>query len=170
MGATFYVASAVAVFSTIMVVTRAHAVHALLYLVVSFFSVAVVFYVVGAPFVAALEVIIYAGAIVVLFVFAVMILPARAAVLEEERLWFRREVWGGSAFLALLLGLELVYLAAIAPRATAPRAVTAREVGRALFGEYAIGVEIASLVLLAGLVGACHLGAQRRGPPGERGT
>ena len=51
-----------------------NAVHALLYLIVSLLAVAVVFYVLGAPFVAALEVIIYAGAIMVLFVFVVMML------------------------------------------------------------------------------------------------
>ena len=63
-----------------MVVTRTNLVHALLYLVVSLFAVAVVFYTLGAPFVAALEVIVYAGAIMMLFVFAVMLLNLSADV------------------------------------------------------------------------------------------
>ena len=74
MDAVFYIAAAVAILATIMVITRLNAVHALLYLIVSLLSVAVVFYTLGAPFIAALEVIIYAGAIMVLFVFVVMML------------------------------------------------------------------------------------------------
>ena len=78
MEATFYLSAAVAVAATLMVVTRASAVHALLYLIVSLLAVAVVFFVLGAPFVAALEVIIYAGAVMVLFVFVIMMLnPVR---------------------------------------------------------------------------------------------
>ena len=70
----FYIAGAVAILATVLMLTRLNAVHALLYLVVSLLAVAVVFYTLGAPFVAALEVIIYAGAIMVLFVFVVMML------------------------------------------------------------------------------------------------
>ncbi len=73
-------------------ITRLVAVHALLYLIVSLLAVAVVFYTMGAPLVAALEVIIYAGAIVVLFVFVVMMLnlgtqarePGAAMALRED--------------------------------------------------------------------------------------
>ena len=74
----FYIAAVVAIVATIMVITRSQLVHALLYLVVSLFAVAVVFFTLGAPFVAALEVIVYAGAIMMLFVFAVMLLDVRA--------------------------------------------------------------------------------------------
>ena len=70
----FYIAGAVAILSTALMLTRLNAVHALLYLIVSLLAVSVVFYTLGAPFVAALEVIIYAGAIMVLFVFVVMML------------------------------------------------------------------------------------------------
>ena len=71
---TFYIAAAIAILSTIMVITRYNMIHALLYLVVSFLAVAIVFYVLGAPFIAALEVIVYAGAIVVLIIFVIMML------------------------------------------------------------------------------------------------
>ena len=70
----FYIAGAVAVISTALMLTRLNVVHALLYLIVSFLGIAVVFFVLGAPFVAALEVIVYAGAIMVLFVFVGMML------------------------------------------------------------------------------------------------
>ena len=71
MNLLFYLSALVAVISTFMVVTRKSAVHALLYLIVSLLAVALIFFSLGAPFVAALEVIIYAGAIMVLFVFVI---------------------------------------------------------------------------------------------------
>ena len=83
----FYIAGAVAVISTILMLTRLNVVHALLYLIVSLLGVAVVFYTLGAPFVAALEVIIYAGAIMVLFVFVVMMLNLGEHGAEMEKQW-----------------------------------------------------------------------------------
>ena len=75
-----YISGFVAIISTLMVITRTNAVHALLYLIVSLLSVALVFFLLGAPFVAALEVIIYAGAIMVLFIFVIMMLNVGADV------------------------------------------------------------------------------------------
>nr|AFT63984.1 NADH dehydrogenase I chain J-like protein [gamma proteobacterium D250] len=71
---TFYLTAAVAIVSTAMVIFHKNAVHALLYLVTSLLSVAVIFYQFGAPLAAALEVIIYAGAIMVLVIFVIMML------------------------------------------------------------------------------------------------
>ena len=70
----FYILGAVAVAATAMAVTRRNPVHAVIYLVNSFFALALIFYLLGAPMVAALEVIIYAGAIMVLFLFIIMML------------------------------------------------------------------------------------------------
>ena len=162
MEATFYLSAAVAVAATLMVVTRASAVHALLYLIVSLLAVAVVFFVLGAPFVAALEVIIYAGAVMVLFVFVMMMLNLGTSAAVKEREWLSPGMWVGPAVLSALLLAELIYIlvwnvpgsATISGRA----AVESREVGITLFGPYLLGVELASLLLLAGLVGACHLG------------
>jgi NADH-quinone oxidoreductase subunit J len=78
----FYIAAAVAVLATTIAITRHNVVHALLYLIVSLLAVAVIFYVIGAPFLAALELIIYAGAIMVLFLFVVMMLN-----LGEHETW-----------------------------------------------------------------------------------
>ena len=89
----FYIAAAVATAATLLVVTRANAVHALLYLVVSLLAVAVVFFTLGAPFVAALEVIVYAGAIMVLFIFVVMMLNVGPAGERQERAWTRPAAW-----------------------------------------------------------------------------
>jgi NADH-quinone oxidoreductase subunit J len=163
----FYVAGAVAVVATFLTITRLNVVHALLYLVVSLLAVAVVFYDLGAPFVAALEVIIYAGAIMVLFVFVIMMLNLGERAVEMERGWLSPGTWTGPAILAGILIVEVFSLTL--RRSAAPAAggvVGPKEVGLALYGPYLIGVELASMLLLAGLVGAYHLGWRKVGRTG----
>lgn len=159
MNTLFYMASFVAVLSTVLAISRLNAVHALLYMAVSLMAVAMVFLTYGAPFAAALEVLIYAGAIVVLLIFVVMMLNRGPATLREERDWLRPGMWVGPGILSLILLGELVAVFFQTPEiGLAGRAVEPKAVGMALFGPYAIGVELASLLLLAGLVAACHLG------------
>jgi NADH-quinone oxidoreductase subunit J len=159
MGLAFYIAGAVAVVSTLLMLTRLHIVHAMLYLIVSLLSVAVVFYLLGAAFVAALEVIVYAGAIMVLFVFVVMMLNLGSAAAEMEKHWQTPGIWVGPVVLAGILIVEVLYLAhGSTANLGAGTAVEPKQVGIALFGPYLIGVELASMLLLAGLVGAYHLG------------
>ena len=107
----FYIAAAVAVLATIVAITRHHAVHALLYLIVSLLAIAVVFYVVGAPFLAALELIIYAGAIMVLFLFVIMMLNVGEHATEVETTWLQPVVWAWPSALATILIVELIYVA-----------------------------------------------------------
>jgi NADH-quinone oxidoreductase subunit J len=154
----FYTAGAVAVIATVLMLTRQNVVHALLYLIVSLLGVAVVFYVLGAPFVAALEVIIYAGAIMVLFVFVVMMLNLGAHAVEMEQQWLTPGIWTGPVLLGGILIIEVAYFVGGNTAGLDTGAVQPREVGIALFGPYLIGVELASMLLLAGLVGAYHLG------------
>ena len=163
MTVVFYIAGAVALISTLLVITRRNTIHALLLLVISLLAVAVVFYTLGAPFVAALEVIVYAGAIIVLFLFTVMLLNVGRQAEGDEPGRLR-----GVHFVApgILAGTLLVLLAiAIASGRSAQvgaRAVGPTEVGAALYGPYAIGVELASTLLLAALIGARHLGQRQR--------
>jgi NADH-quinone oxidoreductase subunit J len=165
----FYLAGIVAVIATLLVITRRHAVHALLYLVVSLLAIAVDFYVLGAVFVAALEVMIYAGAIMVIFVFVVMMLNVAGHAMEVERDWLRPRNWYGPSVLALILLGELVYCTVTSDSAPPQaNAVSPKQVGVALFKIYWIGVELVSLLLTAGLVGACHLGHRAITREGEQ--
>jgi NADH-quinone oxidoreductase subunit J len=169
MNAVFYIAAVVATLATLLAITRLNAVHALLYLIVSLLAVAVVFFCLGAPFIAALEVIIYAGAIMVLFVFVIMMLNLGPHATEQERAWLNPRMWIGPAMLTLILFGEMVY---VLVRAGGPAGgatgVGPKQIGLTLFGPYVLGVEIASLLLLAGLVGAYHLGRRSdQGTPGE---
>ncbi len=159
---TFYLAGAIAVLSTALMLTRVDVVHGLLYLVVSLLAVAVVFFTLGAPFVAALEVIVYAGAIMVLFVFVVMMLNLGARARRAEQRLLTRGGWIGPLLLAAVLFALLARALAAPSQAPPPAGSSPEAVGAALFGPYVLGVELASLLLLAALVGAYHLGV--RGP------
>ena len=95
----------------------------------------------------------------VLFVFVVMMLNLAEHAMEVEREWLRPRNWLGPSVLALILLAELVYCIAAFPGAPAlMNTVSPKDVGTSLFGSYWIGVELASLLLMAGLVGAFHLG------------
>lgn len=158
----FYVAAAVALFTTVMVITRLNAVHALLYMVMSLLSVAVIFFLLGAPFVAALEVIVYAGAIMVLFIFVIMMLNLGPQSEDQERQWFSLRTWRGLFFIAAVLLIELILAVRLGYTQPLPSAqVSPNAVALSLFGPYLLGVELASMLLLAGLVGAYHLGRRR---------
>lgn len=163
MNEVFYVSSVVAVVSTVVAITGVNAIHSLLYLIVSFLAIALVFFTLGAPVVAALEVIIYAGTIMVLFVFVVMILNLGRESVEQEKRWLRPTTLIGPALLTTVLMGEVIYLLARnTSTLSGVGAIQPRELGSALFGPYLLGVELASMVLLAGLIGAYHLGRRYR--------
>ena len=156
----FYIASAVALAATTMVISNTNPVHALLYLVLSLLSIAMVFFTLGAPFAGVLEVIIYAGAIMVLFVFVVMMLNLGQRTVEQERAWLQGGAWIGPVILAAILLGQLI--AMLWPREsltdTGMTMIGPKAVGVALYGPYLLAVELASMLLLGGLVAAYHLG------------
>ena len=156
--ALFYVAATVSLVATALVVTRSNASHALIYLIVSLLSVAVIFFLLGAPFAAALEIVIYAGAIMVLFVFVVMMLNLGRRRSAVERAWLGPRHWIGPGILSFVLLLEVTYILFTGTARSSGQAVGPRAVGLALFGPYIVAVELASVLLLAALVGAYHLG------------
>ena len=156
----FYLSSGVAMLATLRVITGTHPVHALLYLITSLLAVAMCFFSLGAPFAGALEIIVYAGAILVLFVFVVMMLNLGPQVAQQERAWLSPAVWIGPSLLALVLFVQLMWGLFAAPT-DGPLglvSVKPKSVGIALFGPYLLAVELASLLLLAALVAAFHLG------------
>ena len=156
----FYSAAAVALVSTVRVITNTNPVHALVYLVVSLLAVATVFFTIGAPFAGVLEIIIYAGAIMVLFVFVVMMLNLGARTVEQERRWVSGTALIMPLVLAAVLLAELAMIlwpqGDLTPIGTT--IVPAKAVGIALFAPYLIAVELASMLLLGGLIAAYHLG------------
>ena len=154
----FYIAAAVSLVSTVLAVTRYNAAHALIYLIISLLASAIIFFLVGAAFAAALEVLIYAGAIMVLFVFVIMMLNLGASGDDLEHRWLQPGMWIFPTLLCLILLGEMIFVLSTGDRMLAGVAVTPKAVGIELFGPYVLAVEIASMLLLAGLVGAYHLG------------
>ncbi len=162
MSLLFYIAAAVAVISTLLVITELNTIHALLYMIVSLLSVAFIFYLLGAPFIAALEVIIYAGAIMVLFVFVIMMLNLGPQSVDQERQWINLRSWPGVALLAAILLVELFFAFRSGTNTANVAQLPPQQVAISLFGPYLLGVELASVLLLASLVGVYHIGRRLR--------
>lgn len=159
----FYIASVVAILSTIMVITRYQPIHALLYLVISFLAVAMIFLSLGAPFVAVLEIILYAGAIIVLLIFVVMMLNLGSDTAMQEKRWLQPKIWVGPSILGLLLLAEMVMLLLKGQAANMQvKAVPMRSVSLSLYREYVIAVELAGFLLMAGIVGAAHISKHKK--------
>lgn len=160
MSFAFYSAALVAILATLGVIAGKNPVHALLNLIVSLLAVAMIFFYVGAPFAAVLEIIVYAGAIMVLFVFVVMMLNLGRATEAQERKWLTPSVWivPGILSLTLLIQLGGALLAKDSGALVATSVITPKQVGIALYGPYLLAVELASMLLLAALVAAYHLG------------
>jgi NADH-quinone oxidoreductase subunit J len=154
----FYVLGAVIVAATALAITRRNVMHAIVCLALSFIATALLFYLLGAPFLAVLEVVIYAGAIMVLFLFIVMMLEIKP---DEKTLGpMRRQWWPALALCGVCLIVMVVFLLLAAggpgplPLVTAPPLAF----GRFLFQKYWLGVEIASFLLFVALAGALYLG------------
>lgn len=162
----FYLLAAVIVSATALTITSRSLVHAVVSLVVSFLGTAMLFYLLGAPMLAALEVIIYAGAIMVLFLIVVMLMAdekqAGASALLNN-LFFLIGIGG------LALALVLLFLM-VNPDRLAPLKLTAfmpRQFGRFIFARYWLAVEIVSFLLFVALVGAYYLGRDQGDVPGK---
>jgi NADH-quinone oxidoreductase subunit J len=161
----FYISSTIAIASTILVITRYHPVHALLYLAVSFLAVGMIFLSLGAPFVAALEIIVYAGAIIVLFIFVVMMLNLGSETAHQEKEWLKPKVWLVPSALVLVLLVEMLVLLFTGNKQTMQVSVVdPRKLALSLYGEYIIAVELTGFLLMAGIVGAAHIGKHMHTP------
>lgn len=175
----FYLAAAIAILATLRVITHTNPVRALLYLIVSLLAISCVFFTLGAYFAGALEIIVYAGAIMVLFVFVVMMLNLGNVVIEQEKAWLKPSVWIGPSILSAMLLIALIvgisHLDRVAPGQVVVKdtgilgtMISPKEVGVTLFGPYILAIELASMLLLSGLVVAFHLGREQRADEAEQ--
>ena len=159
-GFIFYLLAAIILTATWLSITRRNPMHAIIYLIVSFFAMAPLFYLLGAPLLALLEIIIYAGAIMVLFLFIVMMLRLGASPFSAGQ-WLKQ--WLPAVILSALSGLVMIVLIWQEPaqKNVLPLAMAAPSVfGLYVFHQYWFAVEIASLLLFVALVGAYYLGRQ----------
>ncbi|HEY5975780.1 MAG TPA: NADH-quinone oxidoreductase subunit J [Geobacteraceae bacterium] len=156
----FYILAAVAVIATGFAITEKHPVHAIVYLVTSFFALAVVFYLLSAPLVAVFEVIIYAGAIMVLFLFVIMMLDLG----HPDKAWrpHLREWWPALLLGGIVAGAVLTLATTTPANGPAGPTPDIKAFSQALFQKYGVAVEIISMQLLFAVVGALYLGRRRR--------
>jgi NADH-quinone oxidoreductase subunit J len=158
----FYIAATVALISTIMAISGRNAIHSLLFLILSLLAVSVVFYLLDAPFIAALEVIIYAGAIMVLFIFVTMMLNVGIEKATEKK-WLNPRMWIIPSILAAILLVDFILvLRNVPPSPSTNQVILPKQVGISLFSTYLLAVEIAAILLMAGVIGAYHLGSQKK--------
>jgi NADH-quinone oxidoreductase subunit J len=157
----FYILAAVVVIATLLAITDRHTVHAIIFLATSFFGLAGIFYLLGAPLVAVFEVIIYAGAIMVLFLFVIMMLDMGQPGKVQSRAL--REWWPALLLGMIILGAMATLFVTHLPAETLAKwsYTDARHFSRVLFRKYGVAVEVVSMQLLFALVGALYLGRRK---------
>jgi len=161
----FWILAAVCVGAAGAMILSKNSGHNVLFLVLCFSALGGIFGLLEAPFAAAVQILVYAGAIMVLFIFVVMMIDPRAAIPPEER---KRAKWLGAAMAAILLA-ELGTAAwswlgnsASVSVPAAGAAGSPADVGRRLFTEFVYPFEITSILILAALVGAVILGKKEK--------
>jgi len=159
----FYFLSALAIISGVLVITRRNAVHSALALIVTLLAVSGLYLMLYAPFVAGVQIIVYAGGIMVLFLFVIMLVNLERTVKEHQ---FNR-IWpAGVLAAAALLGLFVsVYVKGktLFPEGDIPlpEASNTQQIAVMLYGNYMFAFEIASLLLLVAILGAVIMAKKR---------
>ncbi|MCB2210891.1 NADH-quinone oxidoreductase subunit J [bacterium] len=164
----FAILALISLFSGIMVVTRKNPVHSILFLVLMFFCFAGFYVMLGATFLAAIQVLVYAGAIMVLFLFVVMMLNLRDPEALEggtsffQTLGFVVAIGFGIVLLAFLAGKPGPGVPTFPPGEAAYALGDAKSLGQELFHNYVFPFEIAGILLLAAVIGAVALAKRER--------
>ncbi|AYG62045.1 NADH-quinone oxidoreductase subunit J family protein [Rhizobium jaguaris] len=161
----FLLFASVSVIAALMVVVARNPVHSALALMACFLQISAIFVLLGAPFLAVIQLFVYVGAIMVLFLFVIMMIDVREAVLQ-------RFLPGGNLsalVLLVLLGLEMVALVLRSGRFAVTEPVAPgggdeiRQLSTTLFADYLLPFEVASVILLAALIGAIVLARKESG-------
>jgi len=155
----FFLLSIICVVSVLAMIISKNQAYSALYLVLAFACLGGLFGLLGAPFMAVVQIIIYAGAIMVLFIFAIMMINLREGISPEKKKW----TIALSVLLAAVLFAELVLAAkgAVALMAGPEGSVSPKEIGQLLFTKYLYPFEITSILIIAALVGAIVLVKKR---------
>ncbi|ALD15125.1 NADH:ubiquinone oxidoreductase subunit J [Buchnera aphidicola (Aphis glycines)] len=162
MNFAFYICSFVAIISTLLVIIQKNAVYALLYLIISILSISGIFFTIGAFFAGALEVIIYAGAIIVLFIFVIMMLNLGKRDDIKEKKNLHLVFWITPSILTLILFLSMTYVIFfLKEKKIEFFLMNTKMIGVNLFGPYLLLVELSSLLLLSALIVVFHIGNKK---------
>ena len=156
----FLVLSVMALFSALMVITSKNAMHSVLWLILVFFAISGHYLLLNAQFLAIVNIIVYAGAIMVLFLYVLMLMDLRKETEPPKNRWLKiaGAVAGGSLLLVLVAALRKVDIEnGIAQTRTGDIGLI-ENLGNALFTEYVVPFEISSILFLSAMVGAVVIG------------
>jgi NADH-quinone oxidoreductase subunit J len=154
----FAIVAIIAVLAALGLLLSRNAIYAAMFLILNMVSLGVIYLLLNAPFIAAVQIAVYAGAIMVLFVFVIMLLGAEQTNTSEVRAemkWQRP----AAGVLALVLGAVSLYtlFSRVVPQPAVAVDASPLAIGKALFGTYLLPFEVASVLLLAAMVGAVVL-------------
>lgn len=155
----FFIFGLIAIFTTIKAVTHINPIYALLHLIISIFSSSMIFFNFGSDFAGALEIIIYAGSIMVLFIFTIMLISFNKSKQNQKRMHLKFKDWLIPAIISIILINIMIYSILIENNGEiAYKLIKIKEIGINLFGPYILVVELISFLLLSSLVVSFHFG------------
>ena len=160
----FWVLTVMALGSAIMVITSRNPVHSILALIVTFFAISGHYILLNAQFLAIVNVIVYAGAIMVLFLFVVMLmnLNASAEPKKNRLVQFAGFISGGSLFLVIIAALMRSHTGSNITLSTGGDSGLIRNLGMELFNNYLVPFEISSVLFLSAMIGAVVIGRKEK--------
>ncbi|MEN9684868.1 MAG: hypothetical protein RLZZ28_654 [Bacteroidota bacterium] len=157
----FYLLSALAVFSAIMVLVSKNPVHSVLWLIVVFFAISGHYVLLNAQFLAIVNLIVYAGAIMVLFLFVIMLMNLNAETEPQKNIWMKLAgAISGGCFLLMLVSLTRQATELYGKKAMMidGNIGLIKNLGKVLFSDFVIPFEITSVLFLSAMVGAVVIG------------
>jgi len=156
----FWFLSVVALFSALMVITSKHPVYSILWLILTFFAISGHYILLNAQFLAVVNIIVYAGAIMVLFLYVFMLMDLRENTEPKKNRWikFAGAVAGGCLLLVLVAALKDVEIKDQLAQTNSGEIGLIKSLGRELFTKYVVPFEISSILFLSAMIGAVVIG------------
>jgi len=156
----FWILSVMALFSALMVITSKNPMHSVIWLIIVFFAISGHYLLLNAQFLAIVNIIVYAGAIMVLFLYVLMLMDLKKETEPQKNRWLRLAgaVAGGSLLLVLVAALKKADIAKEIAETRMGDIGLIENLGKTLFSEYVVPFEISSILFLSAMVGAVVIG------------
>ncbi len=156
----FWTLSVLTIFSALMVITSKNPVYSVLWLILTFFTISGHYILLNAQFLAVVNIIVYAGAIMVLFLFVIMLMNLSADMEPRINKWMKLAgaITGGSLLLVLVAALKETEVKMLVAQTTEGEIGLIQNLGKTLFNEYVIPFELSSILFLSAMIGAVVLG------------
>jgi NADH-quinone oxidoreductase subunit J len=156
----FWILSVMALFSALMVITSKNPMHSVIWLIMVFFAISGHYLLLNAQFLAIVNIIVYAGAIMVLFLYVLMLMDLRKEIEPPKNRWLKvaGAVAGGSLLLVLVAALKSTDISKDIAETRTGDIGLIEKLGKVLFSEYVVPFEISSILFLSAMVGAVVIG------------